>query len=256
VKNDGTLWGWGGNWSGQLGLGKVKAITNAVQIGTSTQWARVWAGSIQTMGLQTDGSLWFWGSLTGDPKDGKSFNVPTRVSPDTDWVDACFGYFTMFALKSDGTLWTWGLKAAIYNGGPDNGLDGSLAQLTPTQIGTENDWQSCASAPNGFYTLLQKKDGSLWALDASEHRIIKPASEYKPVKVKEINLHKDVVAYTAGGDNLGVVLTRDGEVWTWGSVLGEHTEEDYYDPKTGKQLFPKLAVRDKPWQLSISDPAN
>ena len=55
----------------------------------------------------------------------------------------------MFALKSDGTLWTWGLKADIYNGGPDNGLDGSGVQLTPVQIGTESDWQSFSSAPAG-----------------------------------------------------------------------------------------------------------
>jgi len=104
LKNNGTLWAWGNNWAGQLGIGSTKASTNAVQVGTSTNWTKILGGGIQSVGLQSDGSLWFWGSLTGDSKDKNKILVPTRISPDTNWVDACFGYFTMFALKSDGTL--------------------------------------------------------------------------------------------------------------------------------------------------------
>ncbi|HEY1719473.1 MAG TPA: sigma-70 family RNA polymerase sigma factor [Verrucomicrobiae bacterium] len=252
IKNDGTLWAWGNNWAGQLGIGNTKPMTNAVQVGTSTNWTKIWGGSIQTVGLQSDGSLWFWGSLTGSSEDTNKFLIPTRISPDTNWTDVCFGYSTMFALKSDGTLWAWGLKADIYNGGPDHGLDGSFAQITPTQIGTQNDWQSFSSAQGCFYHLLRKKDGSLWALDASEHRRIKPASEYKPIPLRRINFNKDIAAYAAGGDDIGIILTPDGEVWTWGRVLGEHSQKDFRGPK-GKQLFPKYEIIDKPWQVSNID---
>jgi alpha-tubulin suppressor-like RCC1 family protein len=251
LKNDGTLWAWGNNWSGQLGIGNTNETPNAVQVGTSTNWTKIWGGGIQTVGLQSDGSLWFWGSLTGGDKDNKTFLVPTRVSPDTDWTDVCFGYFTMFALKSDGTLWTWGLKASIYNNGPDNGFDGSQVQITPTQIGTESDWQSFSSADGCFYLLLRKKDGSLWALDASEHRMIKSPTSYKPIAPKKINFQKDIAAYAAGGDNISVLLTPDGEVWTWGRVLGELLPKDY--GSSGRQLFPKHEVIEKPWQVANID---
>jgi alpha-tubulin suppressor-like RCC1 family protein len=248
LKNDGTLWAWGSSWAGQLGIGDTKATTNAVQVGTSTNWAKVWADGVQTVGLQSDGSLWFWGSLSGSSSDKtKNITVPTRVSPDTNWTDVCIGYSTVFALKSDGTLWTWGLKADIYNGGPDNGLDGSDVPLTPVQIGTESDWQSFSSSPGCFYLLLRKKDGSLWALDASEHRTIKPASQYKPMAPRKIDFHKDIAAYAAGGDNIGLILTPDGEVWTWGNVLGELSYKDYQ--AKGKQLFPKHKVINQPWQV-------
>jgi alpha-tubulin suppressor-like RCC1 family protein len=120
------------------------------------------------------------------------------------------------------------------------------------QVGQETDWQSCSGGAGGFYQLLMKKDGSLWALDASEHRIIKPASEYKPVKLQKIAFKKDVAAYAAGMDNIGIVLTRDGEVWTWGSVIGELTPEDYWDSK-GNPLYPKGRSIEKPWQLSFID---
>ena len=74
---------------------------------------------------------------------------------------------------------------------------------TPMQVGTEDDWLSCASSPGCFYHILRKKDGSLWALDASEHRRVKPDSEYKPIPLRKINLQKDIAAFTAGGDNIG-----------------------------------------------------
>jgi alpha-tubulin suppressor-like RCC1 family protein len=250
TKNDGTLWAWGNNGAGQLGIGSTKASTNAVRVGTSTNWTKVWGGGIQTVGLQSDGSLWFWGSLDGNGRGTNNFLVPTRVSPDTNWTDVCFGYFTMFALKSDGTLWTWGLKADIYNGGPDNGLDGALAQITPTQIGSESDWQSFSSSPGCFYLLLRKKDGSLWVLDASEHRTIKLPNAYKPIVPRKINFQKNIAAYAAGGDSIGVILTPDGEVWTWGRVLGEHSPKDFWDENNRKQLFPKYKNLNKPWQVS------
>jgi alpha-tubulin suppressor-like RCC1 family protein len=67
---------------------------------------------------------------------------------------------------------------------------------------------------------------------------------------RNINFQKDIVAYAAGGDNIGVVLTPDGEVWTWGRVLGEHSPKDFWDENNHKQLFPKYKNLNKPWQVS------
>jgi alpha-tubulin suppressor-like RCC1 family protein len=161
-------------------------------------------------------------------------------------VDVCFGYFTVFAIKSDGTLWSWGREANFYTGADTN------LNATPMQVGTDSDWQSCASQPGGFYQLLMKKDGSLWAMDASDHRIVKPWSEYKPIKFVKIDLNKDIVAFVAGGDNMGVALTRDGEVWAWGNVIGEHSSNAFRGPNH-IHISPKYKIIDKPWQLSISD---
>jgi RNA polymerase sigma factor (sigma-70 family) len=251
LKNDGTLWAWGDNWAGQLGIGNTNSTTNAVQVGDSTNWAKIWAGGIQTVGLQNDGSLWFWGLLQTNFYDaGKKFLVPTRISPDANWVDVCFGYFTIFAIKSDGTLWTWGMEANFYTSATDSSLNS-----TPMQIGTENDWQSISSAPGCFYHLLRKKDGSLWVLDASELGHIKPDSEYKPIVPRKIDFNADIAAYAAGGGSIGVVLTRDGEVWTWGRVLGEHSQKDFWGPK-GKWIDPKYRKIEQPWRVSNIDSGN
>jgi alpha-tubulin suppressor-like RCC1 family protein len=68
--------------------------------------------------------------------------------------------------------------------------------------------------------------------------------------LRKIDFHKDIAAYAAGGDTIGIVLTPDGEVWTWGKVIGQHSPKDFWGPDD-QQLYPKYKVIDKPWQVSI-----
>lgn len=247
IKKDGTLWTWGENGMGDMGIGKIKQATNApLQVGTSTRWKKVWAGDVQTAGLQTDGTLWFWGTLTGDGGKKDQFTVPTQMSPDTNWVDAGFGYFTAFAIKADGTLWSWGREANFYTGADTN------MNKQPMQVGTDMDWESCSSSPGGFYMLLRKKDGSLWAMDASDHRTVKPDAEYKPIQFRKIDLNKDIVAYVSGSDNIGLTITRAGEVWAWGNVMGQHSQKDYIGPDHQYQR-PNFTVLEQPWQVANED---
>jgi hypothetical protein len=62
LKKDGTLWGWGNNWAGQLGIGMFsQEEPDAVQVGTATNWVKVWAGLLETVAQKADGTLWYWG---------------------------------------------------------------------------------------------------------------------------------------------------------------------------------------------------
>ena len=241
IKRDGTLWAWG---SGYLGNGNQESSAEAIQVGNATAWEKLWADGMQVVGLQSDGTLWFWGSLTGSSKDTNLFLVPTQISADTNWVDACFGYFTVLAIKSDGTLWSWGREANFYTQAPDTSSNG-----VPLQVGTDSDWASCSSAPACLYHLLRKKDGSLWVLDASEHRRDKPATAYAPLKFEKLDWKKDIAAYAAGGDDIGVIMTPNGEIWTWGRALGQFSQKDYFGPR-GESKNPTPTIINKPWQLT------
>jgi hypothetical protein len=138
-----------------------------------------------------------------------------------------------------------GRNAGIYTGAPIQ-----LLNSTPARVGKDSDWKTCASS-DYFYHLLTKKDGSLWALDASDYAFSDKPS-YKPIEFKRINLAKDIVAFgTTSRSGMGVALTRGGEVWTWGRVLGE------YMPSSGKakQDEPEPVIRKEPWLLPNIDPA-
>jgi hypothetical protein len=227
LKNDGTLWAWGVNWAGSLGTGSTSNSAVPVQVGSSTNWIKVWAGMLETVALQSDGSLWYWGD-NPDPAFGQGTGailVPTRVSPDTNWVDVGFGVNTVFAIKADGTLWTLGRNAHVYTDTHDPALDSR-----PTRIGTNSDWRSIPACGLWWRQGLTRKDGSLWLMDASDYDANWPPNHAKALRFRRFELPKDVVAYTAGDAHgaamgvhapIGVALTRDGEVWTWGLMLGD-----------------------------------
>jgi len=253
LKKDGTLWAWGANWGGQLGIGSTSNTTVAVQVGTCTNWTRIWAQGVQTVAQQADGSLWFCGSLTGSSTDTNKILVLTRVSPDTNWVDVCFGDFTVLAIKSDGTLWAWGREARDYAGG-----SGNLADLYPLRIGTDANWQACSSFGTRYH-LLRKTDGSLWELNAPDYGSGRPAAGFPALKVKRLDLQKDALAFGAGRGAIGIVMTRDGEVWTWGRVFGEPALQDRLWRFYGERVAefgvkvswrqPTPVTRPQPWQL-------
>ena len=168
-------------------------------------------------------------------------------------MDICFGDSTVLAIKADGTLWGWGREARDYAGG-----SGNLGELEPLRIGTDADWQACFSF-GARYHLLRKRDGSLWELNAPDYGSGKPAAGFPSLAVKRLNLRKDVVAFGAGRGAIRVVLTRAGEVWTWGRVFGEPALQDrlwrfYGETMAGLGVKvawrqPTPVTRPQPWQL-------
>ena len=65
LKTDGTLWAWGNNFYGQLGLGDNSDRNIPVQVGTDTNWETVSAGHNYTVAMKDDGTLWAWGYKIG-----------------------------------------------------------------------------------------------------------------------------------------------------------------------------------------------
>ena len=59
---DGSLWAWGGNTHGQLGLGFSGVNQNSPQpVGSATDWVAVSAGCLFSVALKSDGTVWSWG---------------------------------------------------------------------------------------------------------------------------------------------------------------------------------------------------
>ena len=84
LKADGSLWAWGYNGDGQLGLGVGDSTNRSAptQVGSDVNWVAVSAGGSYSLGLRADGTLWAWGYGgnelgLGDP-DNNRF-VPTKV---------------------------------------------------------------------------------------------------------------------------------------------------------------------------------
>jgi alpha-tubulin suppressor-like RCC1 family protein len=53
IKTDGTLWAWGHNYYGRLGLGDTTDRSSPTQVGSLTTWYDVARGNNQTFALKT-----------------------------------------------------------------------------------------------------------------------------------------------------------------------------------------------------------
>jgi alpha-tubulin suppressor-like RCC1 family protein len=113
LKSDGTLWAWGFNGNGQLGLGTTTAQSSPTQIGTATDWQDVAAGAFHSLAVKADGTLWSWG-LNGQGQLGLGTMTqetsPTQVGTATNWKSVEAGFIHSFAIKNDNSLWSWGLE--------------------------------------------------------------------------------------------------------------------------------------------------
>ena len=103
VKTDGTLWSWGANGSGQLGLGNLTNYSSPKQVGALTTWLNIASGQDHTIATKTDGALWSWGLNTPYGQLGlgniTNYSSPKQVGALTTWSVIAAGEFFTIALK-------------------------------------------------------------------------------------------------------------------------------------------------------------
>jgi alpha-tubulin suppressor-like RCC1 family protein len=143
IKTDGTLWVWGRNINGLLGLGNTTSYSSPKQVGALTTWLKV-AGAYWIIAVKTDGTLWSWGrNNNGQLGLGNTTNYssPKQIGALTTWITpTAYGYSTnSMAIKTDGTLWTWGYSDYGI------GLGNMTSYSSPKQIGALTTWYDAVS---------------------------------------------------------------------------------------------------------------
>jgi len=217
VKTDGTLWTWGLNSSGQLGLSDTTSRSSPVQVGTLTNWKQVSCGGnasfSHTACVKTDGTLWTWGPNglgqlgLGDTTSRSS---PVQVGSLTNWKQIFVGGWYNACVKTDGTLWTWG-----FNNG-NLGLGDTTSRSSPVQVGTLTNWKQVSCGSDAEHTACVKTDGTLWMWGSNstygQLGLGDTTSRSSPVQVGTLTNWKQV---SCGPYHTACVKT-DGTLWSWG----------------------------------------
>jgi len=144
IKQDGTLWSWGGTAfgnQGALGLGNRNSYSSPVQVGALTNWSTISSEYYFAMATKTDGTLWAWGQNNyGQLGLGNTtyYSSPKQVGALTTWSQVVAGQSHAMAVKTDGTLWSWGWNNFI-NGGM-LGLGNTINYSSPKQVGALTTW--------------------------------------------------------------------------------------------------------------------
>jgi len=162
IKTDGSLWSWGANNGGFLGLNQPGStyISSPTQI-PGTSWNTVDVQESGVMATKTDGTLWGWGyNIYGNLGDNNTtgYSSPKQIGTDTTWSDALSDGYISAALKTDGTLWSMG-----YNNNGGVGDNSTVQRSSPTQVGTDTTWSKIVGNQGGNSWKAIKTDGTLWS---------------------------------------------------------------------------------------------
>jgi cysteine-rich repeat protein len=144
LQTDGSLWCWGADAAGQLGMGAmpyVRARPNRLA-GT---WRTVTCGSDFSCAIRDDGSLWCWG-LNNVSQLGLG-DTANRAEPALvgagPWLVVGAGFEHACAIDAGGALYCWGGNP---NGQIGIGITGETV-TTPSQVpGTWLDVQGASSS--------------------------------------------------------------------------------------------------------------
>ena len=173
IKTDGTIWTWGYNEYGELGLNEAGPSgpgtwrSSPTQIGTDATWASAApSGMHDNAAIKTDGTLWTWGrNHQGQLGQGNQtqYSSPRQVGTNTTWSRVVSSaYNCMMAVKTDNTLWMWGLNSSGMLG-----LNNQTSYSSPKQI--PGEWVAGNNKfDNAVYsTIALKGDGTMWSWGAN-----------------------------------------------------------------------------------------
>lgn len=157
IKTDGTLWSWGLNDSGLLGINtNINSQTLVQEITSSSNWKQVSGGISHVAAIKTDGTLWSWGSNASGrlgTNDTIARSTPVQEwTSSTNWKQVSCMYRGTVAIKTDGTMWFWGstefsIDQTRYVGG------GSECRSTPSREGgLRTDWKTVDCTPYFAYS--------------------------------------------------------------------------------------------------------
>jgi hypothetical protein len=213
IKSDGTLWAWGREAHLFTGATNANANCSPLRVGTDTDW-RASAPFCQKHPafLKRDGSLWVF---EGDDQPrvtgrGGVADVTTVV---TGWVTN--NQLKCRAGGSDlGDDPAFGIEKSLQ-------ITYQLGGTTRTNAFQENSIVNLGGTGESF-TIIRALYGDPTVLNNGPAPSLRLAT-YEPRRLRRVGLKKDIVAFATGRHGLGVALTVDGQVWTWGEALGRET---------------------------------
>jgi len=227
LKSDGTVWTWGQNSRGELGIGTqdFNAHPLPAQVPGLTNVIGVVAGDAIAYALKSDGTMWGWGSTNpgrlGDGLEtGGVKTSPIELTALKDTIAFGLGISSTVALKQDGTLWSFGSN---FIGRLGRGFIGDGVFPVPTQI---PDLVAKGITSGYEHTLVTMPDGTIKTFGGNDSGQLGLGS-------RDFNAHPSPVLVpglsgvfaTAAGGTASFALIGDGitggTVKAWGgNTLG------------------------------------
>ncbi|MDI6788950.1 MAG: RCC1 repeat-containing protein, partial [Planctomycetota bacterium] len=212
LRNDGTVFAWGSNGYGQLGIGN----TTTQYVPTQTGLANIISiatGLNHSLALRNDGTVWSWGAgiygQLGDGTNTTSQTTPVQVIGIDNVVAIAAVDNTSFAVLNDGTVRAWGQNAYSQLQLPSTGINSYQRPFTVTLTGIT------AVACGNEHTLAVGSGGTVFAWGYNTYGELGDgdnSTKYTPVQTVGLSN----ITAVAAGYNHSLALKNDGTVHSWG----------------------------------------
>jgi alpha-tubulin suppressor-like RCC1 family protein len=208
IRKDGTLWTWGSNEHGQLGLGETigesivpaqvtevyeskQALSDEIKTQYRGPWKHVSAGLSYSLAITESGDLYSFGrsedyrtglltenSVYYPTKLDQSINLPSSIVASPKWKLASAGSNHSLAISEDGNLYSFGSKSDYQTGIYNDIANAALPTKIESVIAdiSQHDTDVTASAPKWIrcsagdrFSLAISEDGDLYSFGRGQY---------------------------------------------------------------------------------------
>ena len=224
IRRGRTLWCWGLNADGELGIGSFQnqSLPSQVSVPGQSGWASVAAGSFFTCATRAGQSLWCWGdNLSGALGIGDDalvfLNLPRQVTTPAPggWASITTGWQHACGIRLGGTLWCWG-----DNSFGQLGIGSTTGQSLPQQVTTpaRTGWAS-AGAAFGHTCAIRTSSGHhrLWCWGDNNFGQLGIGSTMpQDLPSQVLTPTRTGWASVTGGEYETCATRVNGSAWCWG----------------------------------------
>ncbi|MFT4148459.1 MAG: hypothetical protein QM632_06695 [Micrococcaceae bacterium] len=251
LAEDGTVYAWGDNTYGQVGIDSNKGIVNSPQkIPSLSGITQISAGFRHSLAVDKNGAVWVWGNnIAGQLGTGNrtDLRTPSKISLPHAATSVSAGHRFSFTILSDGSVYGWGAKCATdskrtfaelmqligesatgisyyvdANADPSSSTTQELCEfqgfvavssLTPVEV---PELKGSLSIVAGFgHILALQADGTVKSKGCNAYgQLGYPTSAIVPAKTIPELKH---VTMLATNTRHSLALDSSGHVWAWGA---------------------------------------
>lgn len=216
VRDDATLYAWGDNENGQLGLGHALPVVRPAQVAALTNVRAACAGYSHSLALTSTGRVWSWGDNRYGQLglgDNRERNTPQLIAGLQNVESIACNEYVSMAVDSAGQLFVWGA-----NGKGQLGDGSRQDRSSPIRVGGLPAVEYAVAGV--FHAYARGRDGSTWVWGSLSGQGLGTVTQTTPQRAPALDRFRKISAMLHG---LG--LTEEGVVWSWGSgdtkALGE-----------------------------------
>ena len=232
LRSDGTVWAWGTNQVGELGLGTNTLISSPKRVSNLTNVIAISAGPLHSLAVQGDGTVMAWGANGNGRLGNGTFNNasnPVAVATITNAITVAAGGNHSLAVLADGRVMAWGT-----NSSGQLGTGNTTSTNKPVAVGNFANVIAVAAGTN--FSLALTRNGDVWSWgtnDMGQLGLGNTTPQLSPVKITTLSNIMQIVA----GSSHALALGSNGTVYVW----GRNTEGQLGDGTTANVVTPKIS---------------